>query len=192
MTKKIIASAVLAAALFAGTSVSAAHAAPVAAASTSASAAKVVVTKAQKAQVADAVSAAVDNGFGAILVTGFKKPSAASKALAAYATAYVAKKGADLEVRVAATLAKKLVVVAADETTDGIIMINNHIVNDGAVFHVAAGTTSVVIDSQFETDYVTISVDGATGLVAGDNIVSVTATAADGTENIFSYDVVVG
>jgi len=188
MTKKIIASAVLAAALFAGTSVSAAHAAPAAAVS----AAKVTVTAEQKKQVADAVSAAVDNGFGAILVTGFKKPSAASKALAAYATKYVAKKGAELDVRVAATLAKKLVVVAADENTDGIVMINNHIVNDGAVFHVAAGTTSVVISSQFETPYVTISVDGATGLVAGDNIVSVTATAADGTENIFSYDVVVG
>ena len=188
MTKKIIASAVLAAALFAGTSVSAAHAAPAAAVS----AAKVTVTAAQKAQVADAVQNATDNGLGAILVTGFKKPSAASKALAAYATKYVAKKGAALDVRVAATLATKLVVVAADDNTDGTITINNHVVNDGSNFYVAAGTTKVTIDSQFATPYVTISVDGATGLVAGDNIVSVTATAADGTENIYSYDVVVG
>ena len=188
MTKKIIASAVLAAALFAGTSVSAAHAAPAAAVS----AAKVTVTAAQKKVVAAAVQDAVDNGFAGVLVTGFKKATAASKALAAYTNKYVAAHAADLSVRVAATMATKLTVVSADDNTDGSIMINDHIVKDGANFYVAAGTAAVTITAQFDTDYVTFSVDGATGLVAGDNIVSVTAVAADGTENVFSYDVVVG
>lgn len=188
MTKKIIASAVLAAALFAGTSVSAAHAAPAAAVS----AAKVTVTAAQKKAVKAAVADAMDNGFGAILVTGFKKPSAASKALAAYATSYVAAHASDLSVRVAATMATKLTVVSADDNTDGLIMINDHVLNDGATLHVSAATAQVAISAQFDTDFVTFSVDGATGLVAGDNIVTVTAVAADGTENIFSYDVFVG
>lgn len=188
MSKKIIASAVLAAALFAGTSVSAAQAAPVAAVS----AAKVTVTAAQKKAVAAAVAEADAQGYTAVLVTGYKKASAASKALAAYAASYIAKKGSSLTVRTAkGDTVNGLVVVAASSETAGSFSINGLGILDGGTYQAKAGTTSVTVSANFVSPYVTYSVDGNTGLVAGDNIVSITVTAENGDEDVYNFDVFV-
>lgn len=186
MTKKIIASAVLAAALLASASVSAASAAPVHVVS----AAKVTVTAAQKKAVKMAIADATAAGDTTILVTGYKKASAASKALVAYATS--AATAAGLTVRAVAGNAEDgLEVVAADDTTDGSFFINGVNLRDGGSLTVAAGTTSVVADANFVSPYVTFSVDGTTGLTDGDNIVSITATAANGDQNIYNFDIFV-
>ena len=188
MSKKIIASAVLAAALFAGTSVTAANAAPVAAVS----AAKATVTAAQKKAVAAAVAEADANGYTAVLVTGYKKASAASKALAAYAASYIAKKGSSLEVRTAAgDDFDGLVVVAASSETAGAYSINGVGILDGGTYQAPAGTTSVAVSANFKSAYVTYAVDGNTGLVQGDNIVSITVTAENGDQDVYNFDVFV-
>ena len=188
MSKKIIASAVLAAALFAGTSVTAAQAAPVAAVS----AAKATVTAAQKKAVAAAVAEADANGYTAVLVTGYKKASAASKALAAYAASYIAKKGSSLVVRSAkGDDFDGLVVVAASSETTGAYSINGLGILDGGTYQAPAGTTSVKVSANFQSPYVTYAVDGNTGLVAGDNIVSITVTAENGDQDVYNFDVFV-
>jgi len=178
MTKKIIASVAIAAALFAGS-----VAAPANAAS------KVTVSAAQKKAVAAAVKTATTNGFQAVLVTGFAKTTAKSKALVAYVNKYVAANASDLTVRVAAGNAQDgLEVVAADDNTDSHFEVNGAPVHDGDVVVLAKGTTSVTTDNSPVSAFATVAVDGDKDLVAGDNILTFTVTAADGTEDIFSVD----
>jgi len=178
MTKKIIASAAIAAALFAGSVAAPANAAT-----------KVTVSAAQKKAVAAAVKTATTNGYAAVLVTGYAKATAASKALVAYTNKYVAAHASDLSVLAAAGNAEDgLEVVAADDNTESHFEVNGTPVHDGDVFQLPKGTTSVTTDNSPVSAFATVAVDGDTGLVAGDNILTFTVTAADGTQDIFSVD----
>jgi hypothetical protein len=182
MSKKIIASVAIAAALFAGSVAAPANAAT-----------KATVSAALKAEVAAAVSDATTAGDTAILVTGYAKATAASKALVAYATKYVAAQGASVTVLAAAgNAAEGLEVVAADNNTAARFAVNGVVVHDGDLDVLPAGTTSVNVTTSAVSNYATVSVDGATGLTDGLNILSFTVTAADGTQDVFNVFLQVG
>ncbi|MEN9715563.1 MAG: hypothetical protein RJA35_1030 [Actinomycetota bacterium] len=177
MSKKFIATVAIAAALFAGSVAAPAHAATA------------TVSASQKKEVAAAVKTATDAGYAAVLVTGYKKPSAASKALVAYVNKYVAAKASDLTVVAAAGNAEDgLEVIAADNNTASHFEVNGRPVHDGDTVILPAGTTSVTTSNSPVSAFATVAVDGDTGLVAGDNILTFTVTAADGTQDIYSVD----
>ena len=182
-TKKILVSALVAAALIAGSGTTAAVAAPASAHVVTAKAVS-VSAKEQKA-IKAAVDTADADGDTAVLVTGYKKSQlAAAKAFAKVATRYIAAKGYDLEVLLVAghTYGGLRVMPASDDTTV-LLEVNAKIVHDGETVNLSAGSTVVGVKVNIKDEFAKYEIEGATGLVAGDNILTITVTAADGTED---------
>lgn len=182
-TKKILVSALVAAALIAGSGTTAAVAAPASAHVVSAKAVTLAAS-AQKA-VKKAIDAADADGDAAVLVTGFKKSQAATaKAYAKFATKYIAAKGYDLEViSIAGHTYGGIRVIGASDDTTVLLEVNAKIVHDGETVSLGAGSTTVGVKVNLKDEFAKYEVEGATGLVAGDNILTVTVTAADGSED---------
>ena len=183
-TKKILVSAVVAAALIAGSGATAAVAAPVAVHQVSTAAKVSPALQLQAKKAADEANAAE---FTAVLVTGFgKKLTPVAKALVAYTEKYIAKKGYELEVVTLAGKKGPLRSVAASDNTNILFELNGKIVHDGDVINVAAGTGFVAVAVNVQSEYATYEVDGNNGLVAGDNIVTVSVTAPDGEIDVYN------
>lgn len=183
-TKKILVSALVAAALIAGSGAPAAVAAP-ASVQQVATAAKVSpALQLQARKAADAANAAE---YAAVLVTGFgKKLTPVAKALVSYTEKYIAKKGYELEVVTLAGKKGPLRALAASDNTAILFELNGKIVHDGDVINVPAGTGFVAVAVNVQDEYATYSIDGNNGLVGGDNIVTVSVTAADGEIDVYN------
>ena len=183
-TKKILVSALVAAALIAGSGAPAAVAAPVAAHQVS-TAAK--VSPALQLQARKAADAANTAEYTAVLVTGYgKKLNAVAKALVSYTEKYIVKKGYELEVVTLDGKKGPLRAVAASDDTSILFELNGKIVHDGDVVNVTAGTGFVAVAVNVKDEYATYAIDGNNGLVAGDNIVTVSVTAANGEVDVLN------
>ncbi|MFM5905207.1 MAG: hypothetical protein ACKORF_03780 [Micrococcales bacterium] len=181
-TKKILVSALVAAALIAGSGTTAATAAPVSAHVVTAKA--VSVSAKQTKAIKKAVDAADAAGENAVLVTGYKKSQlAAAKAFGKVASKYIAAQGYDLEVVYIPghTYGGLRVIPGTDDTTI-LLEVNAKIVHDGDTVNLPAGSTTVGVKVNVKSEFAKYEIDGATGLVPGDNILDITVTAADGTE----------
>jgi ribosomal protein S28E/S33 len=83
-------------------------------------------------------------------------------------------------------------VAASSDTTIQSMQVDGNDVAAGEIYLVAAGTTDVAVDVVTTDDTSTVDIAGNTGLVAGDNAITVLVTAQDGSTQNYDFVVRVG
>ncbi len=82
-------------------------------------------------------------------------------------------------------------VALSSNTALSTLQVNGSATTDGSTINVAAGTTSVLVNAVSQDAFADVTVAGDTGLVAGNNTLTVTVDATDGTQKIYTITVFV-